>query len=179
VGTSGGGTLCERENSALQQEPSGEAPGSSRASAQPQQQPIAAEVPSTVEPAAGADVSASAARSAGQPALAAADAHGNGNAPTDQQPAPAADADAPGSSSRGQSQQPGAEEEVEDDAGRPRSHTRGGRRPKYVTPVDELDESDAEAAQVWALPSSSCARVVNFAILVFTACLTCCIASKL
>lgn len=37
-----------------------------------------------------------------------------------------------------------SEGEAED---RPQSHS-CSRRPKYVTPVDELDESDAEAAQV-------------------------------
>lgn len=53
----------------------------------------------------------------------------------------------PVGSSRGPSQEASQELEAGEEGpgafARPRA-----RRPKYVTPVDELDESDAEAAQV-------------------------------
>ena len=51
----------------------------------------------------------------------------------------------PAGSSRGPSQELQFEGE-EEEAGAPVGLQ--PRRPKYVTPVDELDESDAEAAQV-------------------------------
>lgn len=54
----------------------------------------------------------------------------------------------PAGSSRGPSQELQFEGE-EEEAGAP-AHPRP-RRPKYVTPVDELDESDAEAAQVFII----------------------------
>ena len=52
--------------------------------------------------------------------------------------------------SRAESDEPDGEP---DQAPRPRAGRPGsGRRPKYVTPVDELDNSDVESAQVGFLP---------------------------